>query len=135
MIGSLDGVGRAELPTDAFHNCEVQEVSNAPARNAAILDTDLPLAIKVLLTTLNKLFNRAGSGRRENAFHRGLEPRARELVPQVLAIIAGAGFATPTRMGTQRIWLPRRDKIRRVTEMMDHPNTSKDPLIERIRNL
>lgn len=135
LIGSLDGVARGELPLDAFHNCDVQEVSNAPARNAAILDTDLPLATKVLLTTLNKLFNQAGSGRKENAFYRGLEPRARELVPPVLAILAGTGFATPTRIRKQTIWLPRRDRIRRVTEIMDHPNTSKDPLIERVRNL
>jgi hypothetical protein len=135
LIGSLDGISRGELPSDAFHDCEVQEVSNAPARNAAILDTDLPLAIKILLTTLNKLFNQAGSGRKENAFYRGLDPRARGLVPQVLATIAGAGFATPTRIRKQTIWLPRRDKIRRVTEIMDHPNRSKDPLIERVRNL
>ena len=83
LIGSLDGVARGELPVAAFHDCDVQEVSNAPARNAAILDMDLPLATKVLLTTLNKLFNQAGSGQKENAFYRGLEPRARELVPQV----------------------------------------------------
>lgn len=135
LIGSLDGVARGELPPDAFHDCEVQEVSNALARNAAILDTDLPLAVKVLLTTLNKLFNQAGSGRKENAFYRGLEPRGRELVPQVLTIVAGAGFASPTRIRNQTIWFPRRDKIRRVTEMIEHPNTSKDPLIDRIRNL
>jgi hypothetical protein len=136
LIGSLDGIAAlGDLPKDAFHDCEVLELSNSTARNADILATDLPTATKVLLTILNKLFNQAGRGRKENAFTRGLDPRSRGLVPQILGLVEGAEFAAPNRIRNQIIWLPRRDKGRRVRDIMSHPSTSADPLIFRVRNL
>lgn len=136
LIGSLDGVvSLGDLSEAAFRDCEVLELSNSTARNADILQTDLPVATKVLLTVLNKLFNQAGRDRKENAFSRGLEPRARGLVPQVLNIVEGARFAAPSRVRNQVIWFPRRDKTGRVKEMISRPATSDDPLIERVRNL
>lgn len=136
LIGSLDGIAaRGDLPPEVFHECEVTELADSVARNASILNTDLPIATKVLLTVLNKLFNQAGRGRKENAFSRGLEPRARSLVPQILGIVESFGFAAPNRIRNQTIWLPRRDKIRRVKDIMQRPNTSTDSLLQRIRNL
>lgn len=136
LIGSLDGIAAiGDLPKDAFIDCEIQAVSNSLARNAGILDTDLPVATKVLLTILNKLFNQAGRGRKENAFSRGLDTRARALVPQILDFVVTFGFATPTRIRQQTIWLPRRDKSRRVAEILNKPATSKDPLLDRTRSI
>lgn len=136
LIGAIDGVAtRGDLPLKVFLDCDIDELRNSTARNALILDTDLPIATKVLLTVLNKLFNQAGRGRKENAFSRGLETRARGLVPSILEIVASFGFAAPTRIRQQTIWLPKRDKGRRVGDIMNHPNTSTDPLLIRIRNL
>lgn len=136
LIGAIDGVAtQGDLPPNAFPGCEIDEFRNSTARNALILETDLPISTKVLLTVLNKLFNQAGRGRRENAFSRGLEPRAKALVAPILDIVASAGFATPARIRQQTIWLPKRDKGRRVNDILNHPNTSQDPLLERVKNL
>jgi hypothetical protein len=136
LIGSLAGlVALGDLPKEAFTDCEIMEWLDSTKNNANILDTNLPVASKVLLTVLNKLFYQAGRGRRENALYRGLEPRARGLVPQILAIIEGSGFATPGRVRNQTIWFPKRDKGRRVHDIISHPGTSTDSLIERVRNL
>jgi hypothetical protein len=136
LIGSLDGIAaRGDLPTDVFVDCDVSELSNSIARNASILETDLPVASKVLLTVLNKLFNQAGRGRKENAFSRGLDPRARGLVPEILEIVESQGFATGNRIRNQTIWLPKRDKMRRVGDIISHPSSSNDPLIDHVRNL
>ena len=124
LIGSLDGVATlGDLPPDAFHNCDVIEFSNAIGRNAEILATDLPLGTKVLLTVLNKLFNQAGRGRRENAFVRGLDARARALVPEILGLVQSHGFAFPCRIRNQTIWLPRREKGQRVADIMARPSS------------
>ncbi|HEY1931832.1 MAG TPA: hypothetical protein VGG99_07470 [Acetobacteraceae bacterium] len=136
LIGSLDGVAAmGDLPADVFQDCEVMELANSLGRNADILDADLPLAVKVLLTILNKLFNQAGSGRKENAFSRGLDERARELVPDILEFVQSFGFALRSRMRQQTIWLPRRDKSRRVADIMGRPGSSHDDLLERVRRL
>ena len=136
LIGSLDGVAtRGDLPPTIFVDCEVMELSNSTARNAGILDTDLPIATKVLLTALNKLFNQAGRGRKENALYRGLDPRSRGLVAQILGLVEAQGFASRNRIRNQIIWIPRRDKSHRVADILDHPGSSLDPLIERVRNL
>jgi NACHT domain-containing protein len=76
-----------------------------------------------------------GCGRKANAFSRGLEPRARGLVPQVLDLVQASGFAAPNRIRNQTIWFPRRDKMRRVNDMISQPSSSTDPLIDRVRNL
>ena len=111
MIGSLDGiVARGDLPKEAFVDCEIIELSNSTARNADILVTDLPVATKVLLTVLNKLFYQAGRGRKENAFYRGLEPRAHGLVPQILSVVDALGFAERGRVRDQTIWFPKRER-------------------------
>lgn len=136
LIGSLDGVASVrDLPRDAFQNCEIDQVVDSVARNARILETDLPLGVRVLMTVLNKLFFQAGRGRKENAFVRGLDGRAQGLVPQILALVASQGFAVPTRIRGQTIWLPKRDKMQRVGDILTRPNTSHDALVDRVRNL
>lgn len=135
LIGSVDGAVQGDLPKDAFIDCEVLDYADSTARNNSILQTDLPIASKVLLTVLNKLFNQAGRGRRENALYRGLDQRARGLVPQIIALIQEFGFASPTKSRNQIIWLPRRDKTRRVNEILSHPSTTADLLMERVRTI
>jgi len=134
LIGSLDGVATlGDLPKEAFQDCDVLELSNSVARNAGILATDLPGTSKVLLTVLNKLFNQAGRGRKENAFSRGLDPRDRALVPDILQIVERFGFAAPNRIRNETIWFPRRDKLRRVNDILNHPGSSTDPILEWVR--
>ena len=136
LIGYLDGIATmGDLPPNVFHNCYVEQLANSVGRNADILNTDLPLAVKVLLTILNKLFHQAGSGRKENAFSRGLDVRARELVPEILEIVQSCGFAVRSRMRNQTVWLPRRDKGRRVTDIMGRPSVSTDELLQRVRSI
>lgn len=136
LIGSLDGIATlGDLPTEVFLDCDVIELASSTARNATILGTDLPIATKVLLTVLNKLFMQAGRGRKENAFVRGLDTRAKLLVPQILGVVQSYNFASPTKIRGQTIWFPNRDKTRRVGDILERPSTSADPLLDRIRNL
>ena len=58
---------------------------------------DLPFAggVRVLITVLKKLFERPGNGRRENALYRGLDHRAKRLVPDVLQLLKSHRIAYP----------------------------------------
>lgn len=136
LIQSLDGVvTREDLPPAVFRECEIETLTNSVARNASILDTDLPLGTKVLLTTLNKLFIQAGGGRRENAFSRGLDPRARDLVPSILQLVERHNFAMQTKLKGQVIWFPRRDKARRVRRILEQPAIGDDQLLVEVRKM
>lgn len=84
-------MSKEDLPSEVFDDdCDFEEFSDART-NADIFELQLPEGTKVLLTVLKKLFMQRGSGRRESAFTRGLDHRARRLVPDVLDLIKRKG--------------------------------------------
>lgn len=122
-ISSLD------MPEAAFTNCTYEEFSNPGETSAAILDLDLPLGQRVLLVVLRKLYVQAGSGRKESALYRGLDQRARALVPEILRLLTSANFVVETRSGGSTIWLPVRSQYVRAQQILTSPNLSKDDIL------
>lgn len=103
--------------------------------NADILDLPLPQSVKVLMTVLRKLFVQPGRGRKENAFYRGLDGRARSYVPEILSAVEQLDFAHPHGLGGQIVWFPNRSRNRQAQRILRSPQQSTDPLVVRIRGL
>lgn len=132
VIVELQGrVSEKELPPGKFSGCAVEESADAAGTTNQVLQLDLPLGTKVMLTILKKLYERRGSGRRENALHRGLDHNARRLVPDILQILQSEGLAMPLARQGDTVWLPVRTERKRVGDMLSAPIHSHDPAIKR----
>jgi hypothetical protein len=94
-----------------------------------VLDLQLPLGVRVLVTVLKKLFERKGRGRRENALYRGLDYRAKRLVPEVLQLLKANAIAFPCRRGVETIWLPDRSARARAGKIVASPSVKADSLV------
>jgi len=103
--------------------------------NADILDLPIPLSVKVLMTVLRKLFVQAGRGRKENAFYRGLDARAKAYVPEILTLVWQLHFASPQKISGPTVWFPNRSRARDVHEILSSPQQSLQPLVVRARSL
>jgi len=137
FIDQLEGrVSRADLPTHRFDDaCIIESFVEAAETTAAVLSLELPLATRVCLTILKKVYERRGSGRKENALHRGLDHHGRRLVPDVLRVLQSAGLASPYKRRGATIWLPDRSSRRRVGRMIAVPTSSTDPVLRQCENL
>jgi hypothetical protein len=137
-IDELEGrASLRDLPKDVFNSeCEIQRYSEAPETTDSITSMDLPLGCRVLLTVLRKIYLRAGSGRRENALHRGLDHHARRLVPQVLRILQSEGLIAPyKRSGDMTVWVPDRTQAARVNKIIASPRTCGDGILVKVADL
>lgn len=130
-IDELEGrISRADLPSDKFDNDSVIEHFAAEQQTTnLILDLDLPIGRKVMLTVLRKLYQRRGSGRKHSALVRGLDQRARRFVPDVLKLLQAEGLASQYRTGSTTIWLPDRGQMARVGKLISAPSRSRDSLL------
>ena len=137
FIEEIEGrVSKNDLPAGAFDNrCHITRFSNAAATTAGVLTLDLPLGTKVCLTILKKLYEQSGSGRRENALFRGLDDRARRIVPRVLQILQSEGFTVPDRSKRNTVWRPCRSHRDRAGHLLTAPTEANDPILERCKVL
>ena len=73
FIDEIEGrVSETDLPAKTFDNkCQFNTFSRTAETTAEVLTLDLPLGTRVCLTVLKKLYERSGSGRKENALYRG----------------------------------------------------------------
>jgi hypothetical protein len=131
LIEVIEGrQGMADLPKDRFDDrCDVSSFSDSNSTTDKIMELHLSEGVRVLLTVLKKLFRQPGSGRRANALHRGLDARARRLVPEILGLIQAEGLAVEVKMGGHSVWLPTRSESTRVNRLLSAPATSTDELI------
>lgn len=124
-------VGRfneSDLPDDRFRGCMFDRIMIAlPSKMSPALE--YPVALRALVASLEKLFFQAGSGRLEGAFSRGLDERVSLIVPDVLKLIDGHGFASPTRIRGRTVWIPHREYTSRAGEIVNEPSICKDPLV------
>ena len=136
FIESFEGrLSRTDLPSDKFDGeCIVDYFVEAAETTAAVLTLGLPLGTLVCLTVLKKIYERRGSGRRENALYRGLDQRARQLVPEVLQALKAEKLVFPYRRKGETIWLAGRDR-RRVGRIIAAPNAMDDPVLQRCEGL
>ena len=136
-IGEIDGVVSSdELPIGRFDKaCLIDRFTASTDTTHAVLKLDRPLGIRVCITILKKLYEQAGSGRKENALHRGLDSHARRLVPDVLRVLQTEGLARPYPSRGGKIWIPDRSSRTRVGRMIAAPVASNDTVLDKCGNL
>ena len=138
-IDILEGrSSRADLPAGMFDaQCDFGKFTDAPQTTAAISEMDLPVGTKVLLTILKKMYFQSGSGRKENALHRGLDHHGRRLVGDILRLLQTEKIISPYRRAgiDMTIWIPDRSKTARVQKLIMSPRTCKDALIDKVERL
>ena len=136
-IDEFEGrVSRDDLPSSKFdEKCVIENFTQTAETTSKILTLDLPLGIRVCITILKKLYEQSGSGRKENALHRGLDHRARRLVSDVLHVIQSEGLAVPDRTRGMTIWRPDRGKRARVGRMIAAPTIADDPVLTKCSSL
>ncbi len=127
--------GRAssqDMPAEIFPDCEYDYFDTTTTTTDSILQLETPLASKVLLTILKKLYAQRGTGRRESALFRGLDQRAQRLVPDVLDLLRKHGFAVKTKLREQDVWLPAKSShvIRRARQLLAAPSSAGDILLQ-----
>ena len=137
MIGILEGViSEADIPSGILNGTTTVETFSAfSATNDAVMETDLPSSVKVLLTILRKLFLQRGSGRQYSALKRGLPVSASVLVDPIAALIRSQGFAEDVSLDRRVVIIPNRSKSREAFSIINGPNTSNHPLIVDVRNV
>jgi len=132
-IGELEGrASISDLPKNAFdEKCVFESFAQTPTTTSSIGGMDLSLGAKVMLTILKKIYAQSGSGRKENALHRGLDHHSRRLVPSVLRLLSREQMIIASRRGSTdlTIWMPDRGKAARAARIMTAPITCGDSLI------
>lgn len=125
-----------DLPKDLFDkNTGVASFKSDLETNSEIRQRDLQPSVRVLLTSLRKLFLQAGRGRRENAFYRGLGDNEKVYVADVLALVARHHFAHPHKLGGPIVWIPDRGKMREAMDILYAPQQSQAEIIREVRKL
>jgi hypothetical protein len=125
----------ADLPADNFRRCVFQKFTAELVSTASIQKLNIPPAVIVLLTIVEKLFFQPGRGRDETAFPRGLDHKLRPLVPELLNILRVSGWASPYRSSGKVIWLPNRTMSSNARTLLSAPTTSSENIIKQAKNL
>lgn len=103
--------------------------------NSDIMDSDLPIKIKVMMVILRKLFVQRGSGRVAGAFSRGIDQRARSYVETILQLVRKHQLAYPHRVNGPTVWIPNRSKIAEAYEILRAPIDTSAALVEDVLRL
>lgn len=120
-------VSYADLPPAVFEGSITDDFGSGADTTNEVLNLPLSLGVRVLITVLKKLFEPRGRGRRENALYRGLDHRARRLVPDVLQLLKANAVALPCQRGMETIWLPDRSARARAGKIVASPSAKNDP--------
>ena len=127
--------GESDLPTSNFSACVFQQFTAELVSTASILKLNLPPAVVVLLTIVEKLFFQPGRGRDENAFPRGLDHKLRPLVPELLDLLRVSGWAEPYRSSGKSIWVPNRAMSANARGLLSAPTTSSENVMKLAKSL
>ncbi len=129
-------LGALQCHQHAFdRNCVFDSFGESSQNTAAILALPLSTGAKVLLTVLKKLYLQPGAGRKQSALFRGLDHRARTLVPDVLDLLAREGLTIRSTVGEEAVWLPTRSESVRVRRLVSSPVGSNDRLIQKANSI
>ncbi len=136
FIAALEGrLSAPDLPAGVFEDCDIESFLLAADTTNQVLDLPYALGVRVLITVLKKLFERKGRGRKENALYRGLDHRARRLVPDVLHLLRSEGIAYPCRIGNETVWMPDRSARPRAGRILASPSAKNDDLLVKASRL
>jgi hypothetical protein len=134
MIEQVVGAANAQALPLWIQNCDIGAFEILP--NAKILaDSSQPLPVRVLVVALRRLYRQKGSGRRENAFYRGLDTKARKYVPDILHIIRQEHLAFRAIHAGSPVWHTVTGQSRRAITIIDSGGRSSDPTVVAARKL
>ncbi len=134
MVAKVEGVPDGMRLPPSFVECVVDSYDIANT-NAAIIDSTLPAATKVLCTVIRKLFLQSGAGRLETALYRGLPQGAIMYVGPILDILASEQIIYCHTGQAGRIWHSARVHRSRMLSILQAPIQSKDGILEKVRRL
>lgn len=112
-----------------FNGGSIEKLVDEIETNADIMEAELALGVKVLLTILRKIFVQKGRGRKESALYRGLDQRAKSKVNDILSLVESYGFARPHRRSGPTIWIPDRSMAKYAAAILSNPNASRHRII------
>jgi hypothetical protein len=131
LIGSIDGrVSGEDINALQFIDCEISEYTDEYSVNSEVLGTSLPLGIRVLVVTLRKIFKQYGSSRMESALYRGLDQRAKMIVPSVIDLLFRNGFIVETGRKGKITYSGTKSKRNEALKIIQSPNTSGSKLVK-----
>ena len=131
QILRIEGVAdRNNLPS-LFVGCEVEDCDDRHT-NTAIMRSEMPNAVKVLLVILRKLFLQRGSGRVDSALRRGMDHRLSPYVSPVLEVLVSGGIVFSHVTDSRTIWHGNRTHRARMLKMLEESMNSDDPLMKAI---
>ncbi len=129
-------VSLSDLPKEIFDsNCQIDSFGDSSSSTSSIMALSLPTGARVLLTILKKLYLQPGSGRKESALFRGLDPRSKLLVPEILQLLRRERLAIKSSTADEVVWLPTRANGVRVRRLISAPASTEDDLLEKAARL
>jgi hypothetical protein len=121
--------GVSDLPAGIFANdCIFEQFPDAADSNAAVMNSGLPVGVRVVLIILRKLYRQSGRGRLEGALSRGMPQEERNRVPACLSLLQKEQLVSSTRVQSRKIWLPNRSSQIRALKFIEAPRGSGDSL-------
>jgi NACHT domain len=133
VIHRLFGASSIEQLPPWIDQCIVEEFDPTHTNAAIMLQDDIPVPCRVLLTILRKLFIQRGLGRVHSALIRGLELEARTYVDRITDILSRHRLITHSQERGNTVWHPVRSERNRVMQIIDNVRASKDPSVVEVR--
>lgn len=118
-----------------IENSEVLAFDEALSNARIMQDKQQPVPVRVALTVLRKLYRQRGSGRRENAFYRGIDQKARKHVQKVLEILARESLTFSVKRRGYTVWHTVSGQSERANRIIDSSGRANDPALEMVRAL
>ncbi|MBX3400402.1 MAG: hypothetical protein KF873_16840, partial [Gemmataceae bacterium] len=105
------------------------EIFDPTGNSSALMQLDASLTVRLGLTILQKVYKQRGSGRKQNAFSRGVDPVAVKYVPAVLRVLESERLLVPSEVKTETIWRGVPEKRPRVEGILSAAGRGDDPII------
>lgn len=137
VINRVEGaVSYSDLPNGLFYgSTSVETFSAFAATNDAVMQTNLPDNLKVLLTILRKLFMQRGNGRQYSALTRGLPVYLKRYVAPITDQVKAYGFAQDVYLDRRTVLIPNRSRTADAFSIINGPSASEHPLVVKVREI
>ena len=134
QIVKLQGIANSRALPEMFDSCEIDEFDNRDT-NAAIVRSELPGPMKVLLVMTRKLFLQRGSGRVDSALSRGVDDSLQTYVVPVRDLLVSKGIMYSHVTSSRTVWHGNRTYRARMLNILERPASSDDPLVRDVTGL
>lgn len=136
LFGNVEGrSSELDIPGWAFANCDFNNFSDSYNVNNSILDSSLPIGLRVLVVTLRKIYAQAGTSRLESALLRGLDHRARMIAPDVIDILKRHRFIIESGRQGKIIYAGTRLMRKEALNIIQSPANSRSGVVDECRKL